>query len=87
MAERAKPQRTCLACRQMKDKRELTRVVRTPDGEIKLDDTGRMPGRGAYLCKEPECLKRVLKSRALERALKQPISEDVKNELLQKYAE
>ena len=87
MAERAKPQRTCLACRQMKDKRELTRVVRTPDGEIKLDDTGRMPGRGAYLRKEPECLKRVLKSRALERALKQPISEDVKNELLQKYAE
>ena len=87
MAERAKQQRTCLACRQMKDKRELTRVVRTPDGEIKLDDTGRMPGRGAYLCKEPECLKRVLKSRALERALKQPISEDVKNELLQKYAE
>ena len=87
MAESAKPPRTCLACRQMKDKRELTRVVRTPDGEIKLDDTGRMPGRGAYLCKEPECLKRVLKSRALERALKQPISEDVKNELLQKYAE
>lgn len=87
MAERAKPQRTCLACRQMKDKRELARVVRTPEGEVKLDETGRMAGRGAYLCKDPECLKRAMKSRALERALKHPISEEVKNELLQKYAE
>ncbi len=87
MAEKAKPQRTCIACRQMQDKQQLNRVVRTPEGEIVLDDTGRRNGRGAYLCKKPECLKKAFKSRALERALKQPLSEEIKNELLQKYAE
>ncbi|MBQ2888123.1 MAG: YlxR family protein [Firmicutes bacterium] len=87
MAEKAKPQRTCIACRQMQDKQQLNRVVRTPEGEILLDDTGRRNGRGAYLCKNPECLKKAFKSRALERALKQPLSEEIKNELLQKYAE
>ncbi len=87
MAEKAKPQRTCIACRQMQDKQQLNRVVRTPEGEIVLDDTGRRNGRGAYLCKNPECLKKAFKSRALERALKQPLSEEIKNELLQKYAE
>lgn len=87
MAEKVKPQRTCIACRQMQDKQQLNRVVRTPEGEILLDDTGRRNGRGAYLCKNPECLKKAFKSRALERALKQPLSEEIKNELLQKYAE
>ena len=86
MAEKAKLQRTCLACRTAHDKRELIRVVRTPAGEIRLDDSGRMPGRGAYLCKQPECLRRALKTRALERALKHPISEEIKDELLQRYA-
>jgi hypothetical protein len=83
--EKPKPQRTCIACRQMMDKRLLCRVVRTPEGEILLDETGRKAGRGAYICHNPECLKKAFKTRALERALKQPLSEDVKNELLQKY--
>lgn len=80
-----KPQRTCIACRQMLDKRELCRVVRTPAGEIILDDTGKLAGRGAYLCRNVACLQKALKSRALERALKQPLSEELKEELLSKY--
>ena len=80
-----KPQRTCIACRQMLDKRELCRVVRTPTGEIVLDDTGKLAGRGAYLCRNPPCLQKAFKSRALERALKQPLSEEIKEELLSKY--
>lgn len=80
-----KPQRTCIACRQMLDKRELCRVVRTPAGEIVLDDTGKLAGRGAYLCRNVACLQKALKSRALERALKQPLSEELKEELLSKY--
>lgn len=87
MAEKAKLQRTCIACRQSFDKRELNRIVRTPSGEVRLDEGGRMAGRGAYICRDAACLKKALKSRALERALKQPLSEDVKNELLQKYGE
>ena len=59
-----KPQRTCIACRQMLDKRELCRVVRTPTGEIVLDDTGKLAGRGAYLCRNLACLQKAFKSRA-----------------------
>lgn len=83
MAE--KFERTCMGCRKGFDKRELNRIVRTPEGEIKLDETGRMNGRGAYICRDAACLQKVLKSRALDRALKMNLSEDVKNELLQKY--
>lgn len=83
MAE--KFQRTCMGCRGAFDKHELNRIVRTPDGEVKLDETGRANGRGAYVCQNPDCLKKVLKTRALDRALKVTLGEDVKNELLQKY--
>ena len=62
------PMRQCVGCREMKPKRELIRVVRSPEGEISLDFRGKKPGRGAYVCPAPECLKRVRKSRALERA-------------------
>ena len=62
------PMLQCLGCREMKPKRELIRVVRSPEGEISLDFRGKKPGRGAYVCPAPECLKRVRKSRALERA-------------------
>ena len=62
------PLRQCLGCREMKPKKELIRVVRSPEGEISLDFRGKKPGRGAYVCPAPECLKRVRKSRALERA-------------------
>lgn len=60
--------RMCVACRQMRPKKELVRIVRTPEGEIRLDATGRANGRGAYLCASAACLERAVKTRALERA-------------------
>ena len=72
------PLRQCLGCREMKPKRELIRVVRAPeDGGISLDFHGKKPGRGAYLCPDPDCLKRIRKSRALERAFGRSVPDDV----------
>lgn len=62
------PMRQCLGCREMKPKRELIRVVRSPEGEISLDFKGKAPGRGAYICPAPACLKQAIKAKALERA-------------------
>lgn len=64
----------CVGCRTMKEKRQLVRVVRAENGEAALDLTGRMNGRGAYVCPDPECLKRAVKSRALDRALEVKVS-------------
>jgi len=75
------PMRQCLACREMKPKRELVRVVRSPEGEISLDSKGKNPGRGAYVCPGAECLKRAIKSKALSRALGVPIPESIIEEL------
>lgn len=63
------PMRQCLGCREMKPKRELTRVVRSPEGAISIDVRGKAPGRGAYVCPDPQCLKRAIRSRAIDRAL------------------
>ena len=71
------PQRQCVGCREMKEKRELIRVVRSPEGEVSLDFKGKKPGRGAYLCPDPECLKKARKSRALERAFSQTLPTEV----------
>ena len=62
------PLRQCVGCREMKPKRELIRVVKSPEGEVSLDFKGKKPGRGAYLCPNPACLARARKSKALERA-------------------
>ena len=59
------PQRQCLGCREMKNKKDLIRAVRSPEGEISLDFKGKKPGRGAYVCPDPACLAKVRKSRAL----------------------
>ena len=75
------PQRQCLGCREMKDKKELIRVVRSPEGEISLDFKGKKPGRGAYVCPAEECLKKARKSRALERAFSAQIPVEVYEEL------
>lgn len=75
------PQRQCLGCREMKDKKALIRVVRSPEGEISLDFKGKKPGRGAYVCPDPACLKRARKSRALERAFSAPMPDEVWEEL------
>ena len=71
------PQRQCLGCREMKNKKDLIRVVRSPEGEISLDFKGKKPGRGAYVCPEPTCLAKAKKSRALERAFSTAIPPEV----------
>ena len=63
------PMRQCTGCREMKEKRSLIRVVRSPEGAITLDSRGKSPGRGAYLCPDPACLAKARKSRALETAI------------------
>lgn len=71
------PLRQCVGCREMKPKRELIRVVKSPEGEVSLDFKGKKPGRGAYLCPDGECLKRARKSKALERAFSAPLPPEV----------
>lgn len=71
------PQRKCIGCAERRDKGDLVRVVRTPDGEIRLDSTGRAAGRGAYLCKRKKCLARARKSHRLETNLGVEIPEAV----------
>ena len=71
------PMRQCLGCREMKPKRELIRVVRSPEGEISLDFRGKKPGRGAYVCRDAQCLKKARKSRALDRMLEVSIPDEV----------
>ena len=71
------PERMCVACRNMKPKKELLRVLKTPEDKIVIDITGRQNGRGAYLCKDEECLNKALKNKALERALKVKPDEEI----------
>ena len=76
------PMRQCVGCREMKAKKELVRVVRSPEGEISLDLRGKAPGRGAYVCPQAECLRRAIKSRALERGLDCQIPQEIYDQLL-----
>lgn len=69
------PLRTCIACHQQRPKRELVRVVRTPEGTVEIDPRGKRPGRGAYVCATLECWEAALGQRKLERALKCAISD------------
>ena len=71
------PMRMCTGCGEMKPKRELIRVVKSPEGKIALDRTGRLPGRGAYVCPDPECLKKARKTRRIERVFSSAIPEEV----------
>ena len=76
------PMRQCLGCREMKPKKELVRVVRSPEGEVSIDTKGKKPGRGAYVCHNADCLKKALRSNALGRSLEVTIPEEVHNALL-----
>lgn len=76
------PMRQCVGCREMKAKKELVRVVRSPEGEISLDFRGKASGRGAYVCPKAECLRRAIKSRALERGLDCQIPQEIYDQLL-----
>lgn len=71
------PQRMCVGCREMKYKKELIRIVRTPEGEIMLDKTGKKSGRGAYICTDLNCLNQAIKGKRLEKALEHAIPPDV----------
>ena len=76
------PMRQCLGCREMKPKRELVRVVRSPQGELSIDFRGKAPGRGAYVCRDSACLKQALRSRAIERSLDTPIPQEIYDALI-----
>jgi len=80
------PLRMCVACHEMKPKKELQRIVRSPEGEISVDDNGKKPGRGAYVCRSVECLKKARKGRALERKFEAAISPEVYDELEKQFA-
>ena len=77
------PQRQCMGCRERMEKKQLIRVVRTPEGNVQLDFSGKLNGRGAYICPKSECLKKAQKSKALDRSLEVPISEEIYARLAQ----
>ena len=86
MKQRKVPMRMCVGCREMKPKRELLRVVRSPDGEVSFDLTGRKPGRGAYVCRSEACLMQAIKKKQLERAFSAPLSDTVRDSLASQIA-
>ena len=75
------PQRQCMGCRERKAKKEMIRVVRGTDGTVSLDFSGKAPGRGAYICPSLECLKKAIRSKALDRSLEVTIPQDVYDRL------
>lgn len=77
MKPRKIPMRMCVGCREMKPKRELLRVVKSPEGVVSTDPVGKKPGRGAYVCRSQACLTKAVKTRQLERALEHPIDPSV----------
>lgn len=77
MSTKKFPQRQCIGCGEMKNKKEMIRVLKTPEGEFLLDSTGRKNGRGAYLCPSMECLRKAIKSKGLERSFKMAIPKEV----------
>ena len=83
MQNKKVPLRKCTGCGEMKPKKELVRVVKTPEGEISLDPTGKMNGRGAYLCKDPQCLRKAQKSKRIEKALSCTAPDEIHNKLEQ----
>ena len=81
MKTKKTPMRMCTGCREMKPKRELIRVVRTTEGDIKLDNTGKLNGRGAYICKSKECFQKAKKSNALSRAFEMTVANEIYDSL------
>lgn len=83
--KKSSPQRKCVGCGEMKDKRDLIRVVREPDGKISIDKTGKMNGRGAYVCANSECFAKAKKARRFEKSFKCQVSPDVYAILEEKF--
>ena len=80
-----KPLRKCVGCGEMKDKRDMLRVIKTPENEFLVDTTGKKNGRGAYLCYQRECLEKAMKSKGLERSFKMAISKEVYESLQKEF--
>ena len=76
------PQRQCMGCRERKAKKEMLRVVRGTDGVVSLDFGGKLNGRGAYICPNPECPKKAQKAKSLERSLEVPIPQEVYDRMI-----
>lgn len=87
MTNRKIPMRQCIGCGEMKAKKEMIRVIKTAEGAITLDTTGRMNGRGAYICPTGECLQKAIKSKGLERSFKMPIPKEVYEMLAKEMGE
>ena len=85
MMAKETPKRMCVACRILFDKKDLIRVVRTPEGEIVLDRTGKRAGRGAYLCTDPACMKKCVKGKILNKVFKMPVSDEAYESLAKQY--
>ena len=85
MKEKKPIERMCVACKQMHEKKELIRIVKTPECEIKLDFTGKLNGRGAYVCANAECLKRIKKVNALSKAFKMQIDPEIYDKLIEEF--
>lgn len=83
MNKRKIPFRKCVGCKEQKSKNELIRVVKSKDGEISLDLSGKKNGRGAYICKDIDCLEKAYKSKSLNRSLSTNIEEDIYNEMME----
>ena len=81
------PLRKCLGCGEQKPKRELIRIVRTPEGNVVLDGTGKQAGRGAYLCPKSACFKKAVKSKRIEKSLEISVSEEIYEALARTLAE
>ncbi len=77
------PQRRCVGCNNMKEKKELIRVVRSAEGEVSIDKTGKKPGRGAYVCPTSECITKAVKEKRLEKALDVAIGTEIYEKLLE----
>ena len=71
------PERRCIACNEKKEKKELLRIVRTPENEIEVDLTGKKNGRGAYICKKEECLNKLIKSKRLDKTFELEIEKEI----------
>ncbi len=81
MQQKRQPRRMCTGCGEMKNKRDLIRVVRSPEGTLSIDKRGKLPGRGAYLCPNADCLKKAVKTKRLERNLETPVPDEIMEQL------
>ena len=77
MVNKKKPERTCIACNEQKEKQELLRIVKSKEGIVEVDETGKKSGRGAYICKKEECLEKLIKSKRLQKVFEKEIEDEL----------